>query len=155
MYTQPFPQRNFCHKKGFLLVNLLTSSFNWLYQEADICGKKNFLQFTFTFLWKLFISNISAANTGQSKVNCHQSSAFDSPCLSCNDYHHDQWVFQIFFYYYFQEIPLNNIELVFLEFKHFHKTHGTSLFSSAHFFFFFTFFTKSFDLISNTFCLFV
>ena len=32
-------------------------------------------------------------------------------------------------YYYFQEILLSNLELVFLEFKHFYKTHRTSLFS--------------------------
>ena len=39
----------FCHKKGFLLVNLFTTSFNWSYQEADICGK-NFSSASFTSL---------------------------------------------------------------------------------------------------------
>ena len=33
------------------------------------------------------------------------------------------------FYYHFLEILLKNYELVFLEFKHFYKTHRTSLFS--------------------------
>ena len=34
----------------------------------------------------------------------------------------------LFYYYYFLEILFNDLELVFLEFKQFHKTHRTSLF---------------------------
>ena len=44
-YIQTSLKRNFCHKKYFVLANLLTRSFNRSYQEADICGEKNFLQF--------------------------------------------------------------------------------------------------------------
>ena len=44
-YTQTFLKRNFCYKKGFLLVNLFTPSFNISHQEAEICGEKNSSQF--------------------------------------------------------------------------------------------------------------
>ena len=75
---------------------------------------------------------IRAVNYCQSTVNYCQSSDFDCPYLSCND-HGDQWLFQkVFFYwyyFYFLEIALNNLELVFLEFKHIYKTQRTSLFS--------------------------
>ena len=40
-YTQTSLKRNFRHKKCFLLVNLLTPSFNRSHQEADNCGEKN------------------------------------------------------------------------------------------------------------------
>ena len=53
----------------------------------------------------------TAANKGWSMANYHQSLAFDSPYLSCND-HCDRWLFQeIFFYYYkyFLEIILLTI----------------------------------------------
>ena len=45
-YTQIFPQKKICLKNVcFLLVNLLTPSFNRSHQEADICGEKNFFSF--------------------------------------------------------------------------------------------------------------
>ena len=73
----------------------------------------------------------STANKGQSTVSYRQSSAFDCPYLSCND-HCDQWLFQeiLFYYYYFYflEIFLNNLELVFLEFRHIYKTKIKSCF---------------------------
>ena len=50
------------------------------------------------------------------------------PYLSCND-HLDRGFFQDIFNYYFLEILLSDLELVFLEFKHFYKTHRTILFS--------------------------
>ena len=95
---------------------------------------------------KLFLifldQNYNSANKGWSVVNYCQSLAFDHPCLSCNE-HCDWWFFQeIFFYYdhyYFVEILLNNLELVFLEFKHFYKTQRTSLFSFYVFIFYFLF----------------
>ena len=40
-----------------------------------------------------FLLNSSAANKGRSMVNYSQSSAFDRPYLSCNDYC-DRWLFQ-------------------------------------------------------------
>ena len=72
----------------------------------------------------------SSANKGWSAVNYRQSLAFERPYLQCND-HCDRWRFQeIFFYfYYFLEIILTDLELVFLEFNHFYKPHRTSLFS--------------------------
>ena len=73
--------------------------------------------------------NISAANKGRSTVNYRQFAAFDRPYLSCN-YHHDRWVFQgNLFYYSFQEILLDNLEVIILKFKHFYKNHRTSLLS--------------------------
>ena len=47
------PAKEICHKKGFLLVNLFTSSFNWLHREVDICGKKFSSQFH-SLLWTFF-----------------------------------------------------------------------------------------------------
>ena len=76
-------------------------------------------------------------NKGQSMVNYRQSLPFDRPYLSCND-HRDQWVFQEIFFY-FLEIHLNDLELVFMEFKHFCKTHKTSLFSFYLFIFYLVF----------------
>ena len=73
----------------------------------------------------------STANKGWSAVNYHQSLAFDCPYLSCN-HHCDWWLFQeIFFYlycFYFLEILLKDLELVFVEFIHIYKTQR-SLFS--------------------------
>ena len=67
------------------------------------------------------MAETSAANKGRSVVNYHQFLAFEHPCLSCSDYC-DQ-------YYYFPEIILNDLELAFLEYSHFYKTHRISLFS--------------------------
>ena len=69
----------------------------------------------------------SAANKGRSTVNNRQSSVFDSPYSS--------WSFRPvgfprnLFYYFSLAIILDNLELVILQFKHFYKTHRTSLFS--------------------------
>ena len=96
----------------------------------------------------------SAANKGQSTVNYCQSSAFDHPYLSRND-HCDRWLFQeIFFhkyYFYFLKILLNDIELVFLEFKHIYKTQRTSLFSFYLFIFYLLFCNHSMHQCSSPF----
>ena len=79
----------------------------------------------------------SPANKGRSTVNYLQSSAFDCPF-----YHVILLYFVIFIilwlvtfpinvyycYHYSLEILLNNVELVFLKFKHFYKTQRTSFF---------------------------
>ena len=74
----------------------------------------------------------SAANKSRSTVNYRQSFAFDCTYLSCND-HCDWWLFQetffCYYYFYFPEILLNDLKLVFLEVKHIYKKQRTSLFS--------------------------
>ena len=74
-----------------------------------------------------------AANKGQSSVNYCQSSAFDHPYLLCND-HYDWWLVTFpkslyyYYHYYFLEIILNDLELVFLEFKHLQNTQNKFVF---------------------------
>ena len=81
------------------------------------------------FLQAIVLLPCSAANKGWSMVNYHQSLTFERPYFC-------QWslwpvAFQrnlFYYYYYFLEVLLNNLELFFLEFKQFYKTHRTSLF---------------------------
>ena len=82
--------------------------------------------FFFFFQKKIRVNSIqswqaptsSVANNGQLVANYCQSLAFDHPYLSSND-HCEQWLFQKFFFfcYCFLEVPMNDLELVFLEFK--------------------------------------
>ena len=93
-----------------------------------------------------FLLSHSAAKKGWSAVHYCQYSVFDRAYLSCDD-HCDRWLFQeIFFLYqyniYFLEIILNDLELVFLEFKHIYKTQRSSLFSS-----YLSIFTRCFVII--------
>ena len=92
----------------------------------------------------LFLLPTSAANKSQSTVNYCQSSDFDRPYLSCNDHCDRQFFQEIFFIkyrFYFLEILLNDLELVFLEFKHIYKTKTISLF------YFYLFVTRCFVII--------
>ena len=68
---------------------------------------------------------ISTANKGWSIINYYQSSAFDCWYLSCND-HCDRWFFQKIFFYL--KIILNELEFVFLEFKHLQNTQNRPCF---------------------------
>ena len=89
-----------------------------------------------SLLYLVFI-NISTANKDRSTVNYCQNFDLWLPICICDD-HCDWWLFQkIFFYWYFYflEILLNNLEHVFLEFKHIFKTIRASLFSSYLFIF--------------------
>ena len=92
----------------------------------------------------LLLNEHSAASKGQSMVNYCQSLLFDHLYLSSNS-HCDQWLFQELFFYqyyfYFLKINLNNLQFLFLEFKHIYKTQRTSLFS------FYLFFTCCFVII--------
>ena len=69
--------------------------------------------------------------------NNRQSSASHCPYLSCND-HCDRWVFQEIFILF----PRNSFEQS-SEFKHFYKTHRTSLFSFYLFIFYLLFCNNS------------
>ena len=94
-------------------------------------AKMGFFSVLRVVIKKLFLLPTSAANKGQSMVNYCQSLDFDHPYLSYND-HCDRYLFpEIFFikyHFYFLEILLNDLELVFLEFKQIYKTKRTSLF---------------------------
>ena len=91
----------------------------------DGCTENVFVLFFF-FQKKIRVNSIqswqaptsSVANNGQLVANYCQSLAFDHPYLSSND-HCEQWLFQKFFFfcYCFLEVPMNDLELVFLEFK--------------------------------------
>ena len=84
----------------------------------------------------------SAPNKVRSSVNYRQSSAFDRPYLSFYD-HCDRGSSKksLFFKYnfHFLEILLNDVELVFLEFKHTYKTERSGLFFSYLFTFYLLF----------------
>ena len=82
----------------------------------------------------------SAANKGQSTVNYRHSLVLDRPYLVMIIVTGGFSKKSFFYYYfYFLEILLNNLELVFLEFKHIYKTQRTSLFSFYLFIFCFLF----------------
>ena len=89
------------------------------------------------------ILKCSAANKGQPVVNYCQSPAFDHPYLSCDDHCDSDFSKKSFFFYqynfYFLEILLNDLELVFLEFKYIYKTQRSSLFSFYLFIFYLLF----------------
>ena len=72
----------------------------------------------------------SATNKGRSSLNYCQSSVFDCPYLLCNDIVTSDFFKKSFYYccYYFLEILLNDLELVFLEFKHLQSTKNKSVF---------------------------
>ena len=90
----------------------------------------------------------STANKGQSMVNYCQTLVFDCPYLLCND-HCDRYLFHKIFFllilFLFPANSLNNLELVFLEFKHISKKQKTSLFSLYLFIFYLLFLNHSVD----------
>ena len=92
------------------------------------------------------ILKCSAANKGQPVVNYCQSPAFDHPYLSCDDHCDSDFSKKSFFFYqynfYFPEISLNDLELVFLGFKYTYRTERSSLFS-FHLFIFYLLFHNS------------
>ena len=89
------------------------------------------------------ILKCSAANKGQPAVNYCQSPAFDHPYLSCDDHCDSDFSKKSFFFYqynfYFLEISLNDLELVFLGFKYTYRTQRSSLFSFYLFIFYLLF----------------